>query len=338
MFLEWGDFMEITINQNKEGINEFIKVFKTNSIVEKLQIEELFNTKAYKKLVALFGKNIGLSEKAQWIDLFYEAYNLHIKAQSYSGEDVSKKNIIAPVIWAIKNVDELDSYTNKIMNIINGKEYIRKALKYLPSIDCDVEININYYIFMYNAAVEENQILIDIAFANELNSVQLNDLLAHEIHHYLKGCINIYKEPKEGYDDLTLTLRALENEGTADMCSFEGLNYIYEHFGWMEKGQLEKVLSSFNEYIEMLNDRFQEKLINNNKSISLYSFIMNNQIVHPLGYKMASEIKNYLGIEALRQTVGKPVQFLLSFNDAFEESTGKRAFDHRVIEKLRLLY
>jgi len=330
--------MEITINQNKQGIEEFIKVFKTNSIVEKLKIEELFNTKAYKKLVALFGKNIGLSEKSQWVDLFYEAYNLNLISQNYFGEDVIKKNIISPVIWAINNVDELDSYTNKIMNIINGREYIRKALKYLPSIDCDVKININYYIFMYNAAVEENEILMDIAFANELNSFQLNDLLAHEIHHYLKGYIDIDGEPKDGYDDLTSTLRALENEGTADMCSFDGLNYIYEHFGWMEKGQLEKVLSNFNDYIEMLNQSFKDKLINNNNSISLYSFIMNDQIVHPLGYKMASEIKSYLGIEALKQTVGKPVQFLLSFNDAFEESTGKRAFDHRVIEKLRLLY
>lgn len=330
--------MEIRINQNKEGIDEFIKVFKSNSTINRLHIEDLFNSKAYEKLVELFGKNIGLSDKAQWIDLFYEAYNLYIRCQSYSGDNVIKKNIIAPVIWAIKNINELDSYTNKIIKFIEKKEFIRKALKYLPSIDCDVEININYYIFMYNASVEKNEIFIDIALANELNAAHLNDLLAHEIHHYLKGYCNIYEEPKDGYNDLTLTLRALENEGTADMCSFEGLNYLYEHFGGMEKGQLENILINFNDYIKMLNGRLKEKLINKNDSISLYNFIMNNQIVHPLGYKMASEIKNYLGIEALKQTVGKPVQFLLCFNDAFEESTGDRAFDPMVIEKLRLLY
>lgn len=329
--------MNIIVNQNKDGINDFIKVFKSNSIIKKSDIEQLFNTNSYEKLVRLFGKNIGLTEKKQWIDLFYEAYNLNLKSDCYLGNDVIKKNVIAPVMWAIKNIAELDSYTNKVISITEKKEYLKKAFEYLPAINCDIKINMNYYIFMYNACVDGNEILMDIGFANQLSDIELNDLLAHEMHHYLKDYVNSEK-PKKGYDDVTRTLFTLENEGTADMCSFDSLNYIYEHFGWMEQGLLKNILENSIDYIEQLNCKLKEKLINNNDSISLYEFIMNNQIVHPLGYTMATQIKNYLGIEELKRCTGKPLQFLLKFNLAFEKNTGKKAFNDDVIEKLHFIY
>lgn len=330
--------MDIVINQNKDGISEFIKVFKSNSIIEKSKIEELFNTNSYEKLVKLFGNNIGLTEKKQWIDLFYEAYSLNLKSHCYTGNDVIKKNMIMPIIWAIKNIDELDNYTNKVINVINKKEYLKKAMEYLPEINCDIRININYYIFMYNACVEENEILMDIGFANQFSDTQLNDLLAHEMHHYLKDYGNISEEPKKECNDVTRALFALENEGTADMCSFDSLSYIYEHFGYMEKGKLNKVLGNITNYIEQLNYKLEDKLINNNESVSIYSFIMSDEIVHPLGYTMATQIKNFLGIKELIQCTGKPLQFLIKFNIAFEKSTGKKAFSDDIINKLCIIY
>jgi hypothetical protein len=327
--------MKITVNQNKNGIDDFINVFKSNSIIEREDIEKLFETESHEKLIRSIGKNVRLTEKKQWIDLFYEAYNLNLKSDCYIGNDVTKSNMIAPVIWAINNIDKLDDYTNRIIKIIEEKEYCKKALEYLPKINSDININMNYYIFMYNASVDDNEIFLDVAFANHLNEDQLNSLLAHEMHHYLKDYID---EPKTEYKDVTRAIWALENEGTADMCSFDSLCHLYEYFGWMEKGMLKKILDNSKEYINLLNDKLKEILINNDESINLYRFIMNDQIVHPLGYKMANDIKNYLGIEKLKQCTGKPFEFILNFNLACEINTGKKAFDDEVIKKLHFIY
>src|SRR5690606_18913207 len=100
---------------------------------------------------------------------------------------------------------------------------INRALRYLPKIEGNIELNFYYYIFMYNACVEENIVLLDLPFAKKLNEVQLTALLAHEMHHYLKDYLNLSEYSKNAFNDVTLTLWALENEGIADMCSFESL-------------------------------------------------------------------------------------------------------------------
>lgn len=42
--------------------------------------------------------------------------------------------------------------------------------------------------FMYNACMEESVLLIDIYFSNEFGEIWFNNLLAHEMHYYLKTC------------------------------------------------------------------------------------------------------------------------------------------------------
>ncbi|MEG2290469.1 MAG: DUF5700 domain-containing putative Zn-dependent protease [Clostridium sp.] len=330
--------MNITVNQNKKGIDDFINIFKSNSIIGRTDIEELFNSESHEKLVISIGKNVGLTEKKQWIDLFYEAYNLNLKSECYTGNDVVKINMISPIIWAIKNIDKLDDYTNRIIEIIDKNEYLEKTFEYLPTINHDININMNYYIFMYNASVYENDIFMDVAFATRLSEPQLNSLLAHEMHHYLKDSIDISTESKPEYKDVIRAICTLENEGTADMCSFHGLCHLYEDFGWMEKGILNEVLNNSTEYINILNRKLKDRLINNDDTIKIYDFIMGNQIVHPLGYKMASDIENYLGIDVLKECTGKPLEFILKFNLSFELSTGKKAFDQQVIDKLYFIF
>ncbi|MDY6895170.1 MAG: DUF5700 domain-containing putative Zn-dependent protease [Thermotogota bacterium] len=330
--------MNISINHNIDGVKDFIEVFKTYPSISKTDIELLLSTKSYENLIILFGKNIGLAKKTQWEEIFYDAYKLSLEDKQYAGSDIIKKNIIETVIWAIKNINELYKYTEKIERMVEKKEFIRNALKYLPSKNCDIEINFNYYIFMNNAAVEEDQILIDVGFANQLSEVQLNDLLAHEMHHYLKDYLNIYKQPKNGYNDVTLSLFTLENEGIADMCNFESQKYIYEKFGWMEKGVLMDILKNSNKYINQLNNILKIKLVENNDHVNIYEFLMHNQIVHPLGYKMASTIEDYLGLDELRGCVGNPLNFVLKFNKAYEIENSKKAFDDEVIEKLCFIY
>ncbi len=329
--------MNIILKHNIEGINDFIKVFQSNTILKKADIKWLFDTKSYEKLLNLFGPNIGLTKK-EWIDLFYEAYILNLNSEGCVEKDTLRKNIIEPVIWAISNVDKLLNYTEEIINFIDKKTYINRALRYLPKIEGNIELNFYYYIFMYNACVEENIVLLDLPFAKKINEVQLTALLAHEMHHYLKDYLNLSEYSKNAFNDVTLTLWALENEGIADMCSFESLWAIYEEFGWTDKGLITEILENTAKYISDFNDKMQRKIINEDDSINLYEFIMQNQIIHPLGYKMAKTIERDFGIEELKRCVGKPLEFILKFNQAYELENGIYAFDENLIERLISIY
>jgi hypothetical protein len=330
--------VNIILKHNIEGINDFIKVFQSNTILKKADIKWLFDTKSYEKLLNLFGQNIGLTKKEEWIDLFYEAYILNLNSEGCVEKDTLRKNIIEPVIWAISNVDKLLNYTEEIMHFIDKKTYINRALRYLPKIEGNIELNFYYYIFMYNACVEENIVLLDLPFAKKLNEVQLTALLAHEMHHYLKDYLNLSEYSKNAFNDVTLTLWALENEGIADMCSFESLWAIYEEFGWTDKGLITEILENTAKYISDFNDKMQRKIINEDDSINLYEFIMQNQIIHPLGYKMAKTIERDFGIEELKRCVGKPLEFILKFNQAYELENGIYAFDENLIERLISIY
>lgn len=330
--------MNIILKHNIEGINDFIKVFQSNTILKKADIKWLFDTKSYEKLLNLFGQNIGLTKKEEWIDLFYEAYILNLNSEGCVEKDTLRKNIIEPVIWAISNVDKLLNYTEEIMHFIDKKTYINRALRYFPKIEGNIELNFYYYIFMYNACVEENIVLLDLPFAKKLNEVQLTALLAHEMHHYLKDYLNLSEYSKNAFNDVTLTLWALENEGIADMCSFESLWAIYEEFGWTDKGLITEILENTAKYISDFNDKMQRKIINEDDSINLYEFIMQNQIIHPLGYKMAKTIERDFGIEELKRCVGKPLEFILKFNQAYELENGIYAFDENLIERLISIY
>lgn len=329
--------MNIILKHNIEGIIDFIKVFQSSPILKKADIKQLFDAKSYEKLLNLFGPNIGLT-KNEWIDLFYEAYILNLNSEGYVEKDTLRKNIIEPVIWAISNVDKLLNYTEEMINFIDKKTFINTALRYLPKIEGNIELNVYYYIFMYNACVEENIVLLDLPFAKKLSEVQLTDLLAHEMHHYLKDYINLSEYSKNAFNDVTLTLWALENEGIADMCSFESLCTIYEEFGWTDKGLITEILENTAKYISDLNDKMQRKILNEDDSINLYEFIMQNQIIHPLGYKMAKTIERDFGVEELKRSVGKPLEFILKFNQAYKLENGIYAFDENLIERLISIY
>ena len=120
--LRRGKLMNIILKHNIEGINDFIEVFQSNTILKKADIKWLFDTKSYEKLLNLFGPNIGLTKK-EWIDLFYEAYILNLNSEGYVEKDTLKKNIIEPVIWAISNVDKLLNYTEETINFIDKNIY-----------------------------------------------------------------------------------------------------------------------------------------------------------------------------------------------------------------------
>ncbi len=344
--------MSVKIIVDRAGFDDFYGVFNTDKILDKEEIEKLFDKPSYQKMVELFGADVKFTEKAEfgkevdftkkepWVALFYEAYKLYLNG-SQMGEDADpvERNIINAVLWALNNLDKLNENVDELIKIINRAQFVEKALNYLPTIEADVHLKIGLYIFMNNACVEDDEMLLDVSFASKLDENELNDLLAHEMHHYLKQQIKgIYKSPKEGYKDITNSLFMLENEGTADMCSFEGLSSVYELLGFAEKGVMKDVLTNSTAYLKQFSNMLKNKLISNDDSINLTNFLLTNQIMHPLGYTMASKIESVLGIEELRNCVGRPLEFLLKYQEAINKTSGEKIFGSETIAKLKEIY
>ncbi|MGO1368823.1 MAG: DUF5700 domain-containing putative Zn-dependent protease [Senegalia sp. (in: firmicutes)] len=327
--------MEININIEIDGVKDFCNIFNTKDILNREDIVKLFNKKSYEKLVELFGKNVGLREKEQWIDLFYKAYEIYLDKSKHSNEkDPIASSIIKSVIWSLNNIEKLDSHINRIKRIIISQNFIKKALKYLPDINKDIEINIKLYIFMYNACVEGRVMLLDVSFATLFNDEQLEALLAHETHHYLKE--NIQKIEK-GYEEVGRSLFALENEGMADMCSFEEISFIYEYFGFMKKDMVKVYLENPVRYIKEFSNKLRDRIVLN-KDVKLHEYLMEEQIVHPLGYTMGKYIESVMGIDELKDCVGKPLDFILKYHYALKQETNEELLDRETIEKLMCIY
>ncbi|WP_202708897.1 DUF5700 domain-containing putative Zn-dependent protease [Sporosalibacterium faouarense] len=332
--------MGVKITLSTEGFDCFYDVFNTKKVLKKQDIEILFNTFSYEKMIKLFGKNVGLTKREHWVNLFYEAYCRHLKLiESNIEKDPIKENIIDSVLWALNNFESLYANVERIKEIINEKDFISKALKYLPVLDSDIEIDMELYIFMNNACVEKGQVLLDVSFLSQLNEEQVNDLLAHELHHYMKSHIRgIYKQTKEGHEDVVKSLFALENEGIADMCSFKGLSFIYEFLGFMEKVLMEDVLNNPVSYMKKFGEMLKNKLEFQKESINLYDFLMRNQIIHPLGYSMGRNIEDVFGLDELKSCVGNPFKFLLKYHHSIEIKNGEKILDGKTIEYLDNIY
>ncbi|MTI65893.1 MAG: hypothetical protein FH753_04745 [Firmicutes bacterium] len=75
-----------------------------------------------------------------------------------------------------------------------------------------------------------------------------------------------------------------------------------------------------------------------NKDIKLNSFLMRNQIVHPLGYSIGKHIEDMFGIDELRNCAGKPLEFLLKYNDALKKDINEELLDEEMKEKLNNIY
>lgn len=330
----------IKIDFNLEGIRDFISTFNTDRTISKEEILNMLNKPAYSEFVSLFGCNFVSTKSEDWADIFYEAYKLAIDNKEFEGDDVVKRNIVLSVIWAINNVEQLEKYTNKVSEILSSKDFLIKAINYLPDLSVKgIDITLKYYIFMYNACVQGGRVLVDVPFCLMLGNEGVNDLLAHEMHHYLQNYLDISEgQPKEEYLSVIWPLEKLVSEGIADMCNFKNLIFIYEGFGWMKKGSLNEILNNVEKYINDLANLLYDRIVNKNTNVNINNFIYNNNAIHPIGYTMACDIENTLGINELRQCVGKPIRFIEKFNEAFEIKTNRKIFSERLIENLYKMY
>src|SRR5699024_10063484 len=150
---------------------------------------------------------------------------------------------------AFANLDKLNQNTKDLINLVEKKNFLQKAMNFLPPIEEEFEINLSYLVFMHNAVVEVNTIFIDVPLFSKLTEDEINDLLAHEIHHYLKRYINTEYYSNSIFHKTNNFIRTLENEGIANLCNFKSLDRMYRLLGIFEGESVQNELKQVHTYL-----------------------------------------------------------------------------------------
>lgn len=164
--------------------------------------------------------------------------------------------------------------------------------------------------------VESNTIFIDIPLFSKLTKEEINNIMAHETHHYLKQYIetNYYKNNK--YPKTNQFIKTLENEGIANLCNYTSVDRMYSLLGLFKGYSVIDELKNVDKYLVSF-------FIELNKNIgkqedSDYSEYLNSFNYIPMSYYMANKILNDLGRNILITTVGKPFEFIRTFLKVYD--------------------
>lgn len=305
--------MKISINHDLSCINAFTDIFRDKNDISKHKITKLLYDSSYQNLIKDIGKNFSLCDTYEWIQIFNLAYESFKNNKNFMIESLFVNLAILSIRDAFNNIEKLQEYTEEIISTLNKKEFIEKTKSYLPHITQEVTVTVVYSVFMRNAVVENNKIYIDIPFARLLNKYQLNDLLSHELHHYLKK----FCEPNIIYSNSSPQtinfLKMLESEGIANLCNFKSIYPVYRLLGInaeiLNSEDLKEVEENIISFLKILEERISNN--NLNKSFDV-EFIENLKYIG-MSYHMAKSILDAYGIDTIRGLVGKPIPFLKSY-------------------------
>lgn len=326
--------MEISLTHDYSCINDFIDSFKDKPKVSESDIISFISKSTYQTLINDIGMNFSLYDGKDWIEIFNLSYKYFESDSFLKSKDFFVDLAIMSIIDAFKNIDNLLDCTKEIIQILDEKEFIEKAKYYLPSLSKEVNVTVVYSVFMRNAVVENNKIYIDIPFAKLLSTSQLNDLLSHELHHYLKEFCDskiIYNKNSNSIENF---LRMLENEGIANLCNFKSIYPIYKLLGLKVNDCIDTELEKVDEYMISFLNLLEKNLVIDNFDISF-----DNEFIHSLkyivmSYHMAKTILGICGIEVLRGLVGKPIPFFVKYLDCSNLNLNNRYLSEKSISKL----
>lgn len=307
--------MQISIKHDCSCVNAFIDIFKDKYNISEGEIIRVLYEPSYQTLIKDIGENFSLDDTYEWIQVFNLAYESFKNNNKIITESVFVDLAILSIKDAFNNIGSLSEYTQEIIAILDEKEFIEKAKRYLPNLNKDVTVTIVYSVFMRNAVVENNKIYIDIPFARLLSKSQLNDLLSHELHHYLKE----FCEPKIIYSNssnkIMNFLKMLENEGIANLCNFEAIYSVYKLLGINVDILNEYNLKNVKDYMISFLKLLEKNISTNNFNVCFKDEFIESLKYIVMSYHMAKTILDVSGIDTVRSLVGKPVQFLNKYLD-----------------------
>lgn len=328
--------MKVTIDNS--GIKKFISLCKRKDIC-KNDIENLLSCSSYKRLIELGGTNIGISSRDLWVNIFYNAFAQSSQEQfeSVNCNDFWASEIIKHVKYAKSDIADIERFNEKIINEINKGTFIELAKSYVPENTTIDKIRITPLIFANNCFGVKSDMIIDICFLGKFFENDISKILAHELHHMLRSCIEVEYKVTPKYKGIEQALFWLESEGTANLCNFEVTKELYENSGYAKRGKIEETLKNAKYYMSKLNYLMLDILNDNKDSNTIVAFLRENVTFHTIGFYMANKINEVMGNSKIKECVGNPLTFFKCYNDAaklIDKSKDVYVFDNKLISKL----
>ena len=321
----------MNLNLYDNGLFQFIELCNKNVITES-DIDELLNNKSYNKTIELMGLNWGIGLFDDWKKIFKAAF-LNNK------EDLNKIQSLCVnhIIKAKNDYKKLISLSNRIIEVINSKEFINIAKEYatkryrsnlinwgmLPFIISDEELPFDRddYIFIPNAGGNQ-AIIMDAFFLEPFEDEEITRILAHELHHIIRSKHEVEYKVELNFDEILQMAYWFESEGTANLCNFEETNKLYEMFGYIEKGSTIHFLNNIDVLMNDINNLIADIYENQKSGKELYQYLFDNLKFHAIGYHMALTIFKFSQF-ALKSSVGDPLKFINLYQTVCELSEYK---------------
>lgn len=291
----------MNLNLYDKGLFQFIELCNKNVITES-DIDELLNNKSYSKTIELMGLNWGIGLFDDWKKIFKAAF-------LGNKEDLNKIQSLCVdhIIKAKNDYKKLTSLSNRIIEVINNKEFINIAKEY-AFIDNMDSIDVHLLIFGPNAGGNQ-AIIMDAFFLEPFEDKEITRILAHELHHIIRSKHEVEYKAESNFEEILQMAYWFESEGTANLCNFEETNKLYEMFGYIEKGSTMHFLNNIDVLMKDMNNLIVDIYENQKSGKELYQYLFDNLKFHAIGYHMALTIFKFSQF-ALKSSVGDPLKFI----------------------------
>jgi hypothetical protein len=231
---------------------------------------------------------------------------------------------------------EILAATEKLKDSQISTDALRKALEYLPSLEAEECPPVSFVVFG-NEARGYSPVVVDIVKAIESKD-DLECLLAHEFHHYLRNKFLSFNpariEPED--ENIIWVLNQLQCEGIADLIDmkpkFADPEFIRsEYYSLFEKSvDIIHELDSLFVRISAFPDQKETLGLQLKKSIPWSG--------HPTGFYMARKILEQNGKAALISDIGNPFRFIELYQDAaLGNGRGIPVFSTKALELIQKL-
>jgi len=277
---------------------------------------ELFCTPGYKTLTEI-------EFPVNWMKSYMQHGVMPSKQQEYN-DWVMKGYWDTIFPYHMRQVYNHREEIQAFMKTVNDPDFIDRSLsitrKFWPEGDTLNEVPPIAFLFFNRDARGYDPIIIDLYYAQELyNKGELENIIAHEAHHYFRKQVLSFKYPPEEHSDFRIVhaLNQVHQEGIAD--------------------QIDKVHSLINPLNAKRNERYQRLLKTTPDDIRrldsllvIYpqvsdSLKMNiaKQISrstpnsgHPMGYFMTTTMIKNKSLDFVLEDIGNPYRFFIRYNQA----------------------
>ena len=270
--------------------------------------ERLFNSPGYKVLIrSEFTKEFLKTKFEQVCKDYINLNNVKISARDRYYLTHYKK--------VLENRQNLQFQINKLKSASYNQQAVNKALNYLPIKQVNEYPQVSFVIFA-NDGRGYSPIVIDLLATMDWDFVPF---LAHEYHHWYRNKLDKVQWHRIESDDRLImeVLSQLEAEGIADQIDKSQWDGKSVKQGTLERNYIAMVNQSPS-VLEKVDKLFSEIASSNDKRVANYTKIKSAipQGGHPTGFFMATMILKTLGRSELVRTVGNPIRFIKTFNNA----------------------